>query len=200
LLEITAVLSLFAVLCRLYANLFADTLSVCMKFKNAFVLLSLLAIAVLANTQSSPQASIHESQLRAYWIEPSTSLMWAARDSGKDVSWRGAFKYCRNLRLGSYSDWRLANMAELQGIYDPAANAPGLAGMRSEEPTTWHVKGNIFLTAYEWSSNYRMDDRGRPNGYAYYFDFNEGKSNDDPTGWPYPHQFRRALCVRGPQR
>jgi hypothetical protein len=88
-------------------------------------------------------------------------------------------------------------MAELQGIYDRAAEAPGLAGMHSEEPATWHVKGSLFLTAYEWCSNYRQDDRGHINGYVYYFDFNEGKLNDDPTGWPYPFSFRRALCVRG---
>ena len=138
--------------------------------------------------------------MRGYWIDPSTSRMWAGKDSGKDLSWRGALKYCRNLRLAGYSDWRLANMAELQGIYDETANAPGLAGMHSDDPTTWHVKGNIFLTAYVWSSNYRMDDRGRPSGYAWYFDFNEGKPNEDPTGFPYPHVFRRALCVRGPAR
>jgi hypothetical protein len=103
-------------------------------------------------------------------------------------------KYCRDLRLAGYSDWRLANMAELQGIYDPNANAPGRDGQRA---STWHVKGNLFLTGNQWSSNYRMDDRGRPIGYAYYFDFNEGRPNDDPTGFLYPSTFMRALCVRG---
>lgn len=34
-------------------------------------------------------------------------------------------------------------------------------------------------------------------GYADYFDFNEGKPNDDPTGFPYSYSFRRALCIRG---
>lgn len=171
-----------------------------MKSTAAVVLFSFVTVGVAANAQSSPQVSNYENRVRDYWIDPSTELMWAPKDSGKDVSWRGAVKYCRDLRLAGYSDWRLASMAELQSIYDPEANAPGLAGMRSEEPTTWHVKGDIFLTAYEWSSNYRMDDRGRNNGYSYYFDFNEGKPNDDPTGWPYPHVFRRALCVRGLQK
>jgi hypothetical protein len=119
--------------------------------------------------------------------------MWAGKDNGRDVTWHKAMKYCRNLRLAGYSDWRLANMAELQGIYDRTANAPGL-GVHEVEPTTWHVKGNVFLTAYEWSSNYRMDDRGHPNGYAYYFNFNEGKPNDDQTGYS---SFKHALCVRG---
>ena len=33
----------------------------------------------------------------------------------------------------------------------------------------------------------------------YYFDFNSGQSNEDPTGWPYGYDYRHALCVRGPR-
>ncbi len=159
----------------------------------------LLVATMISGIQLSAEAkgAAQDAQARGYWTDPATGLTWAAKDNGKDVSWKKAIKYCRNLRLAGYSDWRLANMAELQGIYDITAEAPGLAGMHSEEPTTWHVKGSLFLTAYEWSSNYRQDDRGHLSGYVYYFDFNEGKSNDDPTGWPYPFSFRRALCVRG---
>jgi hypothetical protein len=146
------------------------------------------------------QKAAQEDQVRGYWADPSTGLMWTAKDNGKDVSWKTAMKYCRNLRLAGYSDWRLPNLVELQGIYDKTADAPGLAGMHSDEPTTWHVKGELFLTAYEWSSNYLEDDRGHFSGYVGYFDFNEGKSNDDPTGWPYGYEFRRALCVRGSQK
>ena len=56
------------------------------------------------------------------------------------------------------------------------------------------MKGNLFLTGNQWSSTYIMDDRGRPTGYAYYFDFNEGKPNDDQGGYS---SNKRALCVRG---
>ncbi len=68
------------------------------------------------------------SQARGYWIDPSTGLMWAGKDNGKNVNWRKAVKYCRDLRLAEYSDWRLATIDELQGIYDYSAKAPGLAG------------------------------------------------------------------------
>ena len=135
--------------------------------------------------------------MRGYWADPATGLMWAAKDNGRDVNWKAAMKYCRNLRLAGYSDWRLATVAELRGIYDRTAEAPGSEGEHSKDPTTWHVKGSLFLTADEWSSDYRLDDRGHFSGYAYYFDFNEGRSNDDPTGWPYSFSFRRALCARG---
>ena len=97
------------------------------------------------------------TQAVGYWNDPSTGLMWAAKDSGKDLSWKDAAKYCRNLRTAGYSDWRLANLEELQGIYDRKAFSPGL-GAHEVSPTTWHVKGYLFLTAYVWSS------AGRPGG------------------------------------
>ena len=103
------------------------------------------------------------------------------KDNGKDVSWRGAVNYCRKLKLGGYMDWRRAG--------DTKGGVP--------ENFTWHVKGNLYLTGDEWSGR-RVDRDGKPIGYAYYFDFNEGRSASDPIGWPYPHKGRRALCVRGP--
>jgi Protein of unknown function (DUF1566) len=167
---------------------------------NGVVVVSLLVTAVgsaYSQSLTKNKMALQKTAGREHWTDPDTGLMWAGRDSGKDLSWKAAVKYCCDLRLAGYSDWRLADMFELQGIYDRTAQVPGLAGKHSQEPTTWHVKGNLFLTAYEWSNSYRKDDRGHFSGYVYYFDFNEGKSVDDPTGWPYPFSFRRALCVRG---
>ena len=163
--------------------------------KVAAVLLS--AAVIQGGAQSAPedQGSAHETQARGFWTDPSTGRMWTEKDNGKDVSWNKAVKYCRDLRLAGYSDWRLANMAEVQGVYDDSATALGLAGARKKPRTvTWHVKGNLFLTGDQWSSNYRMDDRGRPTGYAYYFDFNSGKPDADQGGYA---DGKRALCVRG---
>jgi hypothetical protein len=161
----------------------------------------LLSVAVIqGSAQSAPegQGSAQETQARAFWTDPSTGLMWTAQDNGKDVSWKKAMKYCRELRLAGYSHWRLPNMAELQPIYDSTANAPGLAGPRRKlRDFTFHVRGNLFLTGDQWSSNYRMDDRGRPVGYAYYFDFNSGKPDDDADAYS---QGKRALCVRGSEK
>lgn len=155
-----------------------------------------------AGAQSSTEGRrlAQETQIHGYWTDPSTGLMWAGKDNVKDVSWKNAVKYCRDLRLAGYSDWRLATLAELEGIYDKSANAPGLArlgGPAKGSDFTWHVKGNLFLTGDEWSSERRYDDRGHPSGYEWYFDFNEGRSNNQPSGFPYPHSLMRALCVRG---
>ena len=165
------------------------------------VLIAISAVAIPAGAQSpiKDQTSPQDTHVRGFWVDPSTGLMWGGKDNGKDVSWRGAMKYCRGLRLDGHSDWRLANMAELQGVYDKTVEAPGLAGYAKHlRAFTWHVKGNLFLTGDTWSSNYRTDDRGRNSGYSWYFDFNDGRSSNQPSGFPYSSSGMRALCVRGP--
>jgi Protein of unknown function (DUF1566) len=163
-------------------------------------LFSVAGMTAGAQSPTNARGLAQETQVRGYWVDPSTGLMWAGKDSGKDESWKNAVKYCRDMRLAGYSNWRLATLDELEGIYDKSANAPGLArlgGPATGSAFTWHVKGNLFLTGNQWSSSQRIDDRGKPSGYVWYFDFNEGRPNDDPTGWPYPFVNRRVLCVRG---
>jgi hypothetical protein len=61
--------------------------------------------------------------------------------------------------------------------------------------STWHVKGNLFLTGNPWSSTQLGDDRGHPSGYASRFDFNEGRVfNGDELAF---YTNKRALCVCG---
>ena len=150
------------------------------------------AMTVAAQSPKEDPTTPRQTQARGYWTDPSTGLMWAGKDNGKDVSWKGAVKYCRDLRLAGYSDWRLANMPELQSIYDKTANAPGLAGMH-DDPTMWHVKGNLFLTGHPWAN----DENRSSSGHHYYFEFIQGEFNDQPSGFLYSSSFMRALCVRG---
>jgi hypothetical protein len=115
--------------------------------------------------------------------------MWAGKDNGKDVNLRLATKYCKDLRLAGYSDWRLATIDELQGIYDKAVDTPGKAGYRRLRNITYHIKGNIFLTGDPWSSTFRDGS----SGYAWRFDFYNGiRLEDDITFFTV----ERALCVR----
>lgn len=158
---------------------------------------ALLLSASALNGQSAPdgKGQAQETQIRGYWSDPSTGLTWAGKDNGKDVSWNKAMRYCHDLRLAGYSDWRLATIGELEGIYDKNANAPGRAGPGTGRPFTFHVKGNLFLTGNEWSSSRLTDDRGKPSGYASRFDFNEGRVfNGDELSF---YTNKRALCVRG---
>jgi len=127
------------------------------------ILIFLFSFAFFTYAQSVPedQSPIHETQIRGYWIDPSTGLMWAGKDNGKDVNWRQAAKYCRNLRLAGYSDWRLPTIDELEGIYDESVRSPGLIGQgKKAKNVPWHVKGNIFLTGRQWSTSQIMRDHG----------------------------------------
>ena len=170
-----------------------------MRTKSAFLLMAFTA-AVIVSARSPDRATAQHNQTKAIWVDPSTGLMWAGKDNGKDVSWRAAMKYCHGLRLNGYSDWKLANLAELQGIYDKTVEAPGLAGpTKTPHPFTWHVKGNLFLTGDQWSGH-QVTGRVPLESYEYHFDFNEGRADRDPSGWPYPSSGTRALCVRGPGR
>jgi hypothetical protein len=167
----------------------------------ALFLIPLFVLTITAAAQSAPQdqSRAEETQARGYWTDPSTGLMWAAKDNGKDVSWKKAMKYCRDLRLAGHSDWRPATLEELDEIYDKKAEAPGenpRSRWHEAEPMTFHVKGNLFLTGNQWSSSQRIDDRGHPSGYAPRFDFNEGRvfKGDEITFYTN----KRALCVRTP--
>jgi len=153
---------------------------------------------ILMSAQSVPKGAggAQGNPARDFWVDPSTGLMWAGNDNGKDVTWKKAMNYCRDLRLAGYSDWRLATVNELKGIYDKNVAAPGLMGPSGKgTASTWHVKGNLFLTGNQWSSSWVPDDRGRPSGYATRFDFNEGRAFDGDEVSFYTN--KRALCVRG---
>jgi hypothetical protein len=172
-----------------------------MKWQANVVLIFLFIVTTIASAQSSREArgQALENQVRGYWTDPSTGLMWAGKDNGKDVNWHKAMKYCRDLRLAGHSDWRLATIDELQGIYDKNAKAPGLAGKHDDDPFIYHVKGNLFLTGDPWSSSRVNDDRGYPSGLAWYFHFSDGRRDKEDAGrftGRFADYRARALCVR----
>jgi hypothetical protein len=167
--------------------------------KVVLILLSIGAMTADAQSSAEDHRGAQETQVRGYWTDPSTGLVWAGKDNGKDVSWNKAMKYCRDLQLAGYSDWRLANMAELQGIFNRSANSPGLAGpSRKQRAVTWHVQGNLFLTGNQWANE--QSGHSSASSSHFYFDFNEGRSNNEPSGFPYSSSFMRGLCVRGSGR
>lgn len=150
----------------------------------------LKAFLILLFTGAMIAADQPTTRVRDVWTDPATGLIWAAKDNGKDVSWREAIKYCRDLRLAGYRDWTLAGMVELQSIYDKSANAPGLAGYRKHErAVTWHVKGDLFLTGYQWANT-------SSSGNPWYFDPNQGLWDTEPSGFWFSSAGMRALCVR----
>jgi hypothetical protein len=105
-----------------------------------------------------------------------THLTWIGQDNGSGVSRNDAENYCRTLRLGGQSDWRLPSDSELRSVYDPWAKKE-------------HIKGDITLsTKRVWSSD---QDSLSGKTMARYFDFEAG------TGGMAEFDAKSsALCVR----
>ncbi len=112
------------------------------------------------------------------WIDRSTHLMWTAADNGSGLSWSQAKRYCRDLRAGGFKDWRLPDIEELQGIFDPAAASD----------TGFHLKGPLRLTGWQWSAT-----PGQQPGEGWAFDFGDGGRASVAAG---DSGLNRALCVR----
>jgi len=120
------------------------------------------------------------------WIDPATNLMWTKNDNGNNVNWQQAMDYCRTLKLAGHSDWRLATIDELQGIYISKVKVLGLLpGTRFSA----RVKGNLQLSStWEWSSSL-----GEVSGQGWLFNFNAGNRNSVRLD---TSSSKRALCVR----
>lgn len=145
---------------------------------------------------SKEQKLAQQTQQRGYWIDPSTGLMWAGRDNLHNfIIYSEATRYCHDLRLAHYADWRLAGIEELQEIYDQKAASPG-ENPRSHdhgpEPLFFHVKGGLFLTGMEWGGESQSDGE-KPSESATFFDFQNGMVIKDEH---HSVRERRALCVR----
>jgi Protein of unknown function (DUF1566) len=119
-----------------------------------------------------------EAKSDTTWTDSATGLMWTGHDSGENLTWSHAKSYCTDLRLGSYSSWRMPTIDELTGISD-----------QTEEVNGYHIKGGINISgpgSSVWSSS-----AGQISGYAMAFFFPTGAR----TSFPYTYS-ARALCVR----
>ena len=95
-------------------------------------------------------------------LDTSTNLMWAAKDSGRDINWANARSYCENYRGGGYKDWRMPTQDELAGLYDKANTYRSACG-------DVNLTNLIRLTcSAPWASEAR--ELGAAN-----FDFGNGK-------------------------
>ena len=140
-----------------------------------------------------------ETQARGYWVDPSDGLMWAAKDSGKRGSWHKAVKYCRNLRLAGYSDWRLATIEELESLVNLPAYATEYVGGSDilHRNAELQVSGGLLLTyGRQWSSTPVIEANGRPSGASFWsFWFDEGRRWKGFEDWAEGDTMN-ALCVR----
>jgi len=129
----------------------------------------------------------------ATWIDAETGLMWTGSDNNADLTFDQAVDYCKNLKLGGYSNWRLPEIEELKGISDPSANVPvnrpDVAALHIPgQPAPAHIKGDITISGGE------MSNTGKPPAQLETFDF--GVLKVDRLKSDKRHRQIRALCVR----
>jgi hypothetical protein len=100
------------------------------------------------------------------------------------------------LQLDGLSSWRLPTIEELHRIYDPSVNSH--AKWDDEVRNDMHVKGNLRLSGWSWSSSFHRSSsqaKEHPISEAGVFAF----THEDPKGGGFPFDFSyntRALCVR----
>jgi len=83
-----------------------------------------------------------------------TGLMWVSKDNGVPINWPDANKYCENLSVGGYSDWRMPTLAELATLYNP----------NEKNKNGYHTIALISTTAQScWSSEIKGHLAGRFN-------------------------------------
>ena len=117
------------------------------------------AIQALLKSQSDLVA---QQKNEGVWAD-NKQHMWPLHDNGADVNWKSAGEYCRNLRTGGFSDWRLPSHGEFEAIYnrnstrmtsphahtriDLLVNETGQIAHKDKVPAKpYHVDGDIQLT------------------------------------------------------
>jgi hypothetical protein len=127
----------------------------------------LLLPRILALTMCSglAQQPLQHQTSDDYWTDSATHLMWTKKDNGTVGTQREAVKYCADLRLGGFSDWRVPEIDELAGLYDPAV------------PQRRHIRGGINLEiCCAWSGT-----PGENSGEAWEFNFHLGRRKSLPV-------------------
>ena len=120
-----------------------------------------------------------------------TGLQWQDNENASKQKWEDAIKYCEALILGSYDDWRLPNIRELESLVDDTKFNPSMS------PVFQSVKSRFY-----WSSTIH-GYRGLYDIYyddAWLIDFSYGNQAQYSIHLKYMPRFKNNYnirCVRG---
>lgn len=110
--------------------------------------------------------------------DSASGLMWAQSDNGETMNWETALAYCEAAELAGYSDWRMPNVKELQGIvdysYSPSAEIAENVGAAIDPifsctPIVNEAGNDDY--GYYWTGTSANFTSGEPYYYAWYVAF-----------------------------
>jgi hypothetical protein len=130
-----------------------------------------------APDRQEPSAPLPEEPGEGMVYDEKTDLIWTAEDNGGMIDWNEAKKYCEQLDLGGWGDWRLPTYEELISLYSES------------EEGDWKIRLGIELTdCCVWTQQ-------KPYSYsATMINFMSGEAHVRDRD---EQEFERALCVRG---
>jgi hypothetical protein len=119
-----------------------------------------------------------------------TGLMWMQNDNGTGVLWKDALSYAENLTYAGYSDWRLPDTKELQGIVD-YTRSPATTSSAAINPmfncTQITNEGGIADYPWYWSSTTFSSASTTNGSSAAYVCFGRGMGYFSGLGWTDIH-------------
>ncbi len=101
--------------------------------------------------------------------DAATELMWAQSDFGLAIDWGTALTLADTISWAGYSDWRLPDVKELQGLVDYSGAFPAIDPMFSSIPIVNEAGTDDF--GYYWTSTSALFQEGNPYYYAWYVAF-----------------------------
>ena len=131
------------------------------------------------------------------WIDTDTNLIWQnepfskqddsnfdnSKEGGRVWNWENAKKYCANLNLNGYSDWRLPTIEELKSLITKNKN-------KNSKGDYYFIKKELIenIPKYSWFWSSTEYDSSR--AWLVYF-------LSSREGWYYRKREGYVVCVRG---
>lgn len=120
-----------------------------------------------------------------------TGLMWTQNDSGTGMVWKDALSYAENFEFGGYTDWRLPDAKELQGILD-YTKSPATTNSATIDDAfnSTVIKNEAGEDDYPWywsSTTHESESDGFEGGWGVYLAFGRCMGNMGTDTWTDVH-------------
>ena len=109
--------------------------------------------------------------------DKATGLMWSKDDSKVGMNWKDALAYAENSTYAGYTDWRLPNVKELQGIVDYSGVFPAIDSTKFNVTGIVNEAGNADYP-YFWTSTSAGSDKVSGMYFADYVAFGYAVDHD----------------------